>query len=105
MNLSTQQVDCAPFIEFMLNMIRDAILESTHQVTHQVRQLIIALAGEMNREQLQLALGLKDRSSFRLRYLQPALEAGLIEMSHPEKTSSPLQRYRLTEKGLHLKQQ
>ncbi|ERT10451.1 Fic family protein [Photorhabdus temperata] len=85
-------------------MIRDAILESTHQVTHQVKQLIMALEGEMNREQLQLALGLKDRSSFRLCYL-PALEAGLIEMSHPEKPSSPLQRYRLTEKGLHLKQQ
>ncbi|MQL48067.1 cell filamentation protein Fic [Photorhabdus khanii] len=112
-NLSTQQADCATFIEFMLSMIRDAILESTHQathqashqVTHQVRQLIMALEGEMNREQLQLALGLKDRSSFRLRYLQPALEAGLIEMSHPEKPSSPLQGYRLTEKGLHSKQQ
>ncbi|OCA56499.1 Fic family protein [Photorhabdus namnaonensis] len=102
-NLSSQFVDCAPFIEFMLLMIRDAILTSTHQATQQVKQLIMVLEGEMNRGQLQSALGLKDRNSFRQRYLQPALAAGLIEMSHPEKPSSPSQHYRLTAKGINLK--
>ena len=49
----------------------------------------------MSREELQRALGLKDRKSFRERYLLPALEKGLIEMTIPEKPSSSLQRYRL----------
>lgn len=74
-----------------------------HQATQQVKQLIMVLEGEMNRGQLQSALGLKDRNSFRQRYLQPALAAGLIEMSHPEKPSSPSQHYRLTAKGINLK--
>ncbi|MFD0706590.1 Fic family protein [Photorhabdus akhurstii] len=102
-NFSSQFVDCAPFIEFMLHMIRDAILTSTHHATQQVKQLIMVLEGEMNRGQLQSALGLKDRNSFRQRYLQSALAEGLIEMSHPEKPSSPSQHYRLTAKGINLK--
>ena len=42
---------------------------------------------------------MQDRKSFRLRYLQPALAAGLIEMSLPDKPNSRLQRYRLTDQG------
>jgi hypothetical protein len=46
------------------------------------------------------ALELQDRkSSFRERYLKPALEQGLIQMSVPDKPNSRLQRYRLTERG------
>jgi len=33
-------------------------------------------------------------------YLLPALEAGLIEMSIPDKSRSSKQKYRLTSKGL-----
>jgi predicted transcriptional regulator len=54
---------------------------------------------EMSRSEIQTALGLKDRKSFRTRYLVPAFNAGLIEMTIPEKPNSRLQKYRLTEKG------
>jgi DNA-binding HxlR family transcriptional regulator len=57
----------------------------------------------MDREELQSALGLLDRKSFRERYLKPALADGLIEMTIPEKPNSPLQQYRLTEKGRQLR--
>ena len=53
----------------------------------------------MTRETLQAALDLRDRKSFRTRYLQPALSEGLIEMTIPDKPNSRLQRYRLTDKG------
>jgi predicted transcriptional regulator len=53
----------------------------------------------MSREALQAALGLKDRKSFRERYLGPALAEGLVEMTLPCKSRSRLQKYRLTEKG------
>lgn len=94
---STVQADCAPFIEFMLSMILQAIStpQDAPQVTPQVEQLLAVLRGEMSREQLQLALGLLDRKSFRMLYLKPALEQGLIEMTLADKPNSRLQRYRL----------
>lgn len=107
-NLSTKKTDSAPFIEFMLQMILNTMESSnpsgtpqvTPQVTLQVSELLAILKGEMSREDLQTALGLQDRKSFSERYLKPALNAGLIEMTIPEKPNSRLQKYRLTTKGL-----
>jgi Fic family protein len=104
---STAQTDSAPFIEFMLGMMRDAIAASTPQVaprptpqvTPQVMRLLQVSRGQMSRDQLQAALGLKDRKSFRDRYLRPALDAGLIAMTLPDKPNSRLQQYRLTAEG------
>jgi len=108
---STAQSDTAPFIRFMLTMIQQALDELegnnspqvTPQVAPQVAQLVEVLDGEMLRSELQQALGLKDRKSFTARYLKPALDAGLVEMTIPDKPSSRLQRYRLTTQGKELK--
>lgn len=81
-------------------MILETISSVTPQVTPQVGELLAALRTEMSREALQSALGLRDRKSFREKYLRPALDAGLIEMTLPAKPSSRLQKYRLSEKGL-----
>jgi ATP-dependent DNA helicase RecG len=54
----------------------------------------------MTRQQLQRALGLKHEDHFRTAYLQPALEAGLVEMTIPDKPRSSRQKYRLTAKGI-----
>ncbi|XTI71542.1 Fic family protein [Acidithiobacillus sp. AC3] len=100
---STQKTDSAPFIAFMLRMILDTVTTSapqvSPQVTPQVGELLAAIRGEMGREALQSALGLSDRKSFRERYLKPALDDGLIEMTIPDKPNSRLQKYRLTDKG------
>lgn len=100
---STQQSDAAPFVEFMVNRILEAVTSVTPQVapqvTPQVERLLRAMRGEMSREALQAVLALQDRKSFRERYLKPALADGLIEMSLPGKPNSRLQRYRLTDKG------
>jgi len=66
--------------------------------TTEVRLLKI-LSGEMTRQQLQVALKLKNDEHFRKSYLLPALKAGLIEMTIPDKPKSSKQKYRLTEKG------
>ena len=60
------------------------------------------MKGESSREELQKVLNLKARKNFRLLYLDPALEQGLIEMTIPDKPNSRSQRYRLTEKGKEL---
>ncbi|MCE2570654.1 Fic family protein [Motilimonas eburnea] len=114
-NQSTRDTDSRAFIEFMLTMIRHTLVEleqtdlnsaapqvSLH-VTPQVKLLLSQVAGEMSREQLQSACELKDRKSFTARYLKPALEAGYIEMSIPNKPRSRSQRYRLTKLGDELK--
>jgi hypothetical protein len=53
----------------------------------------------MGRDELQAALDLKDRKSFRALYLHPALEAGLIAMTIPDRPTNDRQQYRLTAKG------
>lgn len=100
---STRQADAAPFVEFMLSRILEAAGSATPQVapqvTPQVERLLLAIQGDMGREALQDALALQDRKSFRERYLKPALDHGLIEMTIPGKPNSRLQQYRLTDKG------
>ena len=67
--------------------------EVAPEVTPEVR-LARVLVGEMTRQQLQQALGLKDDEHFRKAYLQPALDAGLVEMTVPDKPRSSRQKYR-----------
>lgn len=76
-----------------------AIVQVTVQVPEEVSRLLVAVEGEMKRSELQEALGLSHRDHFRDAYLQPALDAGLLEMTRPDKPRSPKQRYRLTEAG------
>ena len=74
----------------------------TDQVTDEVAavvRLLQASAGDVTRQHLQEALGLKHLVHFRLAYLQPALRAGLITMTIPDKPRSSRQRYRLTPAG------
>ena len=61
--------------------------------------MLTALKGELDRRALQDALGLKNEEHFRKAYLIPALKAGLIEMTLPDKPRSSKQRYRITQRG------
>ena len=81
---------------FTVQMTKEQV---TPQVTPQVKMLLGSLVGKMSREELQAALQLQDRKSFRELYLAPALEEGLIAMTVPDKPNSCLQKYRLTAKG------
>jgi ATP-dependent DNA helicase RecG len=69
------------------------------QVSPQVLALLAKVSGEMARQELMEALGLKDRKHFGDAYLQPALDAGVLAMTIPDKPQSSKQRYRLTELG------
>ena len=71
----------------------------TPQVTPQVRRLLAVCDGELLREELQERIGLADRKHFRINYLRPALNAGMIEMTIPDKPTSSKQKYRITENG------
>jgi Fic family protein len=103
---STQKTNAAPFIEFMLKMIRDAvsIVGSTDQaadyVTDQVALLIKIIGNNtLGSSALIKAIGLSHRPTFRGNYLNPAMGGGWVERTQPDSPQSPTQRYRLTEKG------
>ncbi|WP_441375360.1 Fic family protein [Acinetobacter lwoffii] len=103
---STDRTDSAPFIEFILQMILDAILSSndtaqasdhaTAQASDHVQRLISLLGhGDYTLAELMQLVGLTHRATFQKNYLNPAIEVGLIERTIPDKPKSPKQRYRL----------
>ena len=70
-------------------------------VTPTVKRLLALLERrpECGSGDIRQAFGLKDRVHVHKSYLLPAIEAGLIEMTIPDKPNSRLQKYRLTAKG------
>ncbi len=106
--------DC---FEFTDNFIRIILPISTHDhasdhvndhasdhASVQVEKLVTALTGEMGRSELQELLSIKNRDYFRTDYLNSAISNGYIELTIPDKPNSQNQKYRLTAKGLALKE-
>ncbi|MFC1532263.1 Fic family protein [Thermodesulfobacteriota bacterium] len=79
-------------------------MEVTMEVTMEVKRLLKVMDGDISRQELQGKLKLKNADYFRKAYLSPAINAGLIEMTLPDKPKSRFQKYRLTQKGIVLKQ-
>ena len=68
------------------------------EVTTEVR-LLRLMTTDLTRQAIQAGLRLKHEDHFRKTYLLPALDRGLIEMTIPDKPTSRLQKYRITEAG------
>lgn len=73
-------------------------------VSEHVKTLVSNIDGEVDRETLQSTLGIKHRTYFRNTYLKPSMDKGYIEFTLPNEKQSKLQKYRLTAKGLALKE-
>ncbi|NTW63843.1 MAG: hypothetical protein HGA46_07100 [Chlorobiaceae bacterium] len=74
--------------------------EVTAQVTAQVEKLLGAvISSTLSREELQSVTGIKHREHLRKTYLEPLITSGWIERTIPDKPTSSLQKYRVTEKG------
>ena len=75
-----------------------------NEISKFIRILVSNLEGEVDRETLQSKIGIKHRQHFRNAYLKPSLDEGYIEFTLPNEKQSKLQKYRLTAKGLALKE-
>ncbi len=102
-----QSGNATVFVEFMLGALLVAmkeVVDSDHVSDHlsdHVKTLVVMLGKKaLGAPELMEKLSLKHRPSFRTRYLQPALEAGIVEMTEPDSPRSRNQKYRLTVKGL-----
>ena len=85
----------------------DSAHDSAHDnnfISNQIKTLVSNINGEVDRDTLQELLGIKHRTYFRSKFLKPAFEEGYIEFTLPNEKQSKLQKYRLTAKGLQLKE-
>ena len=94
--------DVKLLVEEKGDFFRAELRLATPQVTPQVVLLLSALDRQQSRRELQDKLGLQDREHFRKEYLQPALQAGVIEMTKPDNPRAANQKYFLTAKGQNI---
>jgi ATP-dependent DNA helicase RecG len=78
-------------------------LSLTLNVDFKILKLLSIIEGEESRPEIQNKLQLKDDDTVRNKYINPALDLGLIERTIPDKKTSNKQKYRLAEKGLYIK--
>ncbi len=98
---STSEGKSNRFILFMLDVIKKALIDITNDsrnhfnhINNQITSLMSVIESyPMSAKELMDKLGLKSRDGFRNNYLVPALEAGLIGMTCPDKPTSRNQRY------------
>ncbi|QEH39577.1 hypothetical protein FW415_01305 [Chitinophaga sp. XS-30] len=74
-------------------------------VTDHVSKSVLILEKELSRDEMMTTLRLRHAPTFRENYPHPALNAGIIEMTIPDKPKSVKQKYRLTAKGKTIQQQ
>lgn len=97
-------------LEVKLGLSRDQVgtksASSRHQVGtksalswHQVEKLLNFAVVPRTIKEIMTEMGLKDRSKFRDKYMNPLLETGLINMTIPDKPQSSKQQYYLPLKG------
>ncbi len=109
LGVADQQADSAGFVELMLEIIRDSLVEVTvvgrcadqdnDQVSDQDKspiERLLAMLGneELSATELMQRLGLSHKPTFRKNYLNPAIEQNLIERTIPDKPNSRNQKYR-----------
>ena len=86
------------FIAFMLRQIDAALAEAAREraaVPPRASRLseVMEYGVSYSAAELMARLGLRSRSSFSVHYLRPALDAGVIKMTVPDKPTSREQRY------------
>lgn len=91
--------DCFRFSENFLRVTLPSSEKVTPQVTPQVMELLKVMKHQHSRQELQDLLRLSDREHFRRNYLQPAIQAGYVALSNPDKPTSKSQRYYVTREG------
>lgn len=84
--------------------IEDTTAHVTAHITAHVEKLITVIEGELNRESLQELVQINHRQHFLKEYLKPCIEARYVELTIPDKPKSINQKYRLTPKGLQLRE-
>lgn len=90
------------FIEFMLEQIDKILDEVTQQletsnldISEYVKRMLSVMEYDIPYTTVAIMekLGIKSRETFRKNYMNPAIKAGMVEMTMPDKPNSRNQRY------------
>ena len=101
-NYCNNACESTAFIEFMLEAIRDILLEaiettcSDEQVSEQVVEqdkLVEFCKKTRTRNEMQIFCGIEGRKKFNEKYLKPLLTSGKLAMTIPDKPNSKNQKY------------
>ena len=89
----------SPPVKTENHQVKDDFKETTGSASPPVSPPVKAVASmlgerELSISELMRAFGFSDKKTFRKNYLNPALKAGLIERTIPDKPNSRLQKYR-----------
>lgn len=102
---SDKDVDSSDFVQFMLEIILETLKQTSvvggkttknknASLTEPVSRLLAVLGEEtLSAVQIMERLGLSHRQTFRENYLTPAINAGLVKMTVPDKPNSRNQKY------------
>jgi hypothetical protein len=111
---SDRQKNASPFVLFMLKLMAEGLagkIASAPRVVLQQpdsparlsdfleRLLSVFGSRTLTGAEVMSGLGMSHRGTFRKNYLDPAIEAGFVEMTQPDSPRSPTQKYRLTTLG------
>ena len=99
--VSTANGNSDAFIMYILGAIKKSVESLEKDLKGHIENLSAGVESLMavietyplSARELMQKLGLKSRASFRIHYLTPALEAGIIAMTDPQNPTSPTQRY------------
>lgn len=101
-NYCNNACESTAFIEFMLEAIRDTLLEaieptcSDEQASEQVveqDELVEFCKEPRTRNEMQIFCGIEGRKKFNEKYLKPLLTSGKLAMTIPDKPNSKNQKY------------
>lgn len=94
--LSDAKSDSAVFVEFLLQVIYDALSEisTEERLPEKVNMLLGVMSYEpMSAKEIMALLQITRGQTFRESYLKPAMEKGLVAMTDPEHPNSRNQKY------------
>jgi hypothetical protein len=91
----------------VLRLISEILDPAATQVTMQVAMQVMRMLDSTtsmarSRQELQDAAQMKNRKHFRKAYMEPLVRTDLLALTIPDKPTSRLQKYRLTEKEKRL---
>ena len=100
-SISTAAGNSDAFVIFMLNAISESVRQITEDIrSHldhintRVRELMAVMEFyPLSSMELMERLGLTSRDAFRNNYMKPAIEAGLVSLTEPDRPTSGNQRY------------
>ena len=91
------------YVEYMTDQATDQVQDIlSNQLHNRVEEILNIAMRWIKRGELFANMNLSNHHDNRIKYLDPLLKIGWVEMEYPNKKTSPNQRYRITTSGKNL---